>query len=329
MQEKTVSSARRKFLKSSAAMGLAGASIMQSGCATTGLLDNNGRPLEWQGVDKKVEKLNIGLDGIDEGGMFAEGQQKIGPISADLFKTSLRTMLTMGWFGDLSPGERLHPGVQSRMRTMLPEMNTAVLGVTDFLENVGDTELRELQFKLETTPDAANKISDAIETPGRMYQVSLKRRLHFRTLVNNAVWRLQKKPGLLINDYVTKIRKIEANSGLTEALRREALEEMSQDSFWVNEEQLVEYWRQQAGGPPNEQSPPKANSKSSTKYYDSPSKSSNRAFKFSGITLGISAAVFFGGVIIEAFPLALLGLVGLTVGVIGLIVGIIMAIAGS
>jgi len=86
------------------------------------------------------------------------GEEELFTARAKLARAALRSIYFTGAFMELEEHQRLHPGVQERMRRMQPEMDDAVLGITELLESLTPAEYRALKSELKREPDAGLRI---------------------------------------------------------------------------------------------------------------------------------------------------------------------------
>lgn len=159
----------------------------------------------------------------------------------ELARKSLRTLYLTGMIRDLSTECQLHPGVQARLWAAVPEINDAVLSMTEFLSGLTETEKADLQAALRDDSNPAMQFSEALTDGGADWGLTMQRRLQTRGLVAHVAWRLRHQPpDLVIGEYLEKVEKVKASSGHDAALQRKLGARLAEEIFWAGQEALPE-----------------------------------------------------------------------------------------
>jgi hypothetical protein len=249
---------RRDFLKASAVCGAAVASAGASGgCAAVGAdaAMPGASPTPFgdmdgflAGLDKMLEEIAKGrplkslvaspekLTSADPDSPFRT------PRGEQLFRKSLSSLYLVASFRDLPEEQRLHPGMQARMWRAMGDMDEAVFGTAQMLEELKPSERLALQKRLKDDPDLAMRIGEELDKSATEAGMSPERRLNIRTLSSHISWRLKNQSASVICDeYVGKVRKVAARRGLTEETQRKiAAGAMSSGALWEEQARLAE-----------------------------------------------------------------------------------------
>jgi len=134
---------------------------------------------------------------------------------------------------ELDEHQRVHPGVQERMRRMQPEMDDAALGMTELLESLTPAEYRALKAELKRDPDAGLRIGELMQKVAEEDGMSFRRRVDLRLAVDDMVRRLRaQNPALVLDPFAKKARRIQ-EAGLSEVEReRVARVQAGEQAFW-------------------------------------------------------------------------------------------------
>jgi hypothetical protein len=247
---------RRDFLKASAVCGAAVASA-GGGCAAVGV--DTATPAMsptpfgdmdafLAGLDKMLGEIAKGkplkslvgspekLTSADPGSAFRT------PRGEQLFRKSLSSLYLVASFHDLPEEQRLHPGMQARMWRAMGDMDEAVFGTAQMLEELKPSERLELQKRLKDDPDLAMRIGEELDNSATEAGMSPERRLSIRALASHISWRLKNQSAsVLCDEYVGKVRKVASRRGLTEETQRKiAAGAMSSGALWEEQARLAE-----------------------------------------------------------------------------------------
>lgn len=216
---------RRNFLR----WGVAGAAA-SGGCATSGATFDPERaakrsqrpPLSEHELGQRLGALDRGMHHIQSARLgwaptTATGEDS---VDAQLFRSSMRSLLLTSSVNDLPEADRQRPEVRQRINDIAPEASYAVSGSLERVSQISKHELGDIQAALKTDPDLAKRIAEAIDDEAIAGGVPLRRRLHFRRMVNHVLWRMKKQSvGLVIEETLTKVQRMADRYANSEHLR--------------------------------------------------------------------------------------------------------------
>ena len=101
--------------------------------------------------------------------------------SGALVRKSIRTLYLTGRFLDVPDVMKVHPGMQRRVREMQPEMDDAVLGMTDRLARMSPEDHRRVQAYLQKDERFGERLARVLETTAVDDGLSLKRTFGLRS----------------------------------------------------------------------------------------------------------------------------------------------------
>lgn len=229
---------RREFLRTTA-VGL-GAVGTQGACATL----SAPRPDAYSPdrLREFVARFDAGLAAI-EGSGLAGFPAPAGPRSARgaaMVKRAFRSLYAVGAFSDLELEEQAHPAVQERMASMLPEMAESLRESTEFLETTTPAGAARVRRALQAEPTLPTRLAEAVDSGGDDAGVSPRTRRKFRAIATQVGIRLRHHaPAVLAQEYVAKVRKIEAWSADEARLERQIAAQIGRESFLEREQRFA------------------------------------------------------------------------------------------
>jgi hypothetical protein len=177
--------------------------------------------------------------------------------SEELVRSTLRSLLLVGSFGDLPEAGRMHPGVQSRMWSSLQEMNDSVVGMNQLLTSFTPTERADVSRLMREDPTAAPRVLGALDDEAVKAGVNDKRRTHMREVGKHAVFRMRQSTTLFIDEYDDKVKKVGARDSSVDSFQRRIMAQMGEKAFWdfhARQFALAQAWQHVPGiaqaGPP-------------------------------------------------------------------------------
>jgi hypothetical protein len=157
-------------------------------------------------------------------------------------RAALRTLYFTGAFMEFEEHDRAHPGVQARMLRLQPEMDEAVDGMAGFLESLTPADHRNLQAELKRDPHLGMKVGEQLNQVAKEDGFGFTRRADLRLAVDDFSRRMQaQNPALVIDPYVRKTRKIQANPGTLEEREREFQVRTGEKAFWELQQRSARY----------------------------------------------------------------------------------------
>jgi hypothetical protein len=156
---------------------------------------------------------------------------------AELARKSLRALYLTGMVGDLALEAQADPRIQKRLLEAAPEIDDAVLSMTEFLSGLTDTEKADLQTVLLHKSNPAMQISEALTDESAVLGLSPQRRLQTRALVTHVSWRFRNQPpDLVIGEYVDKVVKLRDYKGQEIIDQRKLAARIGEEAFWKVQE---------------------------------------------------------------------------------------------
>lgn len=234
---------RREFLVGGASVGLSSKGLAAGG-------EPNFDPAVVEAALAKIDARMVTLGALDfphrAAGSPAEAelqawQTRVGRAAA-------RTLYFTGAFMELEEHQRLHPGVQVRLRRLAPEMDVAVDGMATLLESQSPDEHRALRDTLRTNPSLADRIGEDLHRVAKEDGFGFLRRVDLRLAVKDLVARMSaQNPALVLDPPVQKVRKIQAHPRTDAEQERILVTRVGEKAFWEFQQrslQAVAQWDQ-------------------------------------------------------------------------------------
>ena len=185
-----------------------------------------------------------------EGGQFISQLQQGGPSEKDAqsFRQSMRSLLLVGNFGDLSVAGQVHPGVQKRMQYSAPEMDAAVQDTMNQMESLSPTARSDIQSVLREDTALGDRVLEAIDLETAAVGASNRRRMQLHVMGKHIIERLKHSSDMFINEYVTKCEKQTALSGSVAETQRFMMARIGQAAFKARiqeAENAAQHWQKQ------------------------------------------------------------------------------------
>ncbi len=234
---------RRLFLGASAVAGAAG--VAASSCVGVGAsVGSTELEDELLAALRRIDlgMTRLGTPNLLEGFLpelpaFTDPRrQELSMRGEELGRKSMRMLFLVGAVGDLPQTAQLDPRIQTRLHDALPEMDEAMLGMTDFLADLSGDEKAALKQELHERPESLDDIGMMLDRQAEAADVPMKRRLHLRALVKNVGWRMQRQsPAAVIDEYVEKVRKVEARHGDEAQAQRMIAAQATEQLLWAQQ----------------------------------------------------------------------------------------------
>ena len=328
---------RRKFIKTSALAGVAGATALSTASCSSLKFLPTGLPVDNQpDMDAYLAMMDEGMHRISQWNPVDEftgtasetsDRAKANHVARNAYKSLYVTAM----FSDLSPDDQLHPGMQSRIKKALPQMDLATSEMEKFMQGENAVSADVLQDFLNQDDDPGMRFLEQFNGQAQQSGITGSRRAQTRAMTTRMLWRLKNQaPELVIDEYQTKMKKLETNQGNDAAVSHLIATKVSEQAFW-------KWQQQQSSGDVTQEAVPAVYnswtqsdfeeiggvSKKEVPEDDKENMSSRGAKK-----MGIGMAIFAGGTIIlaaGAFP----GVFIMTVGAIFFLIGLIQLMVGA
>ncbi len=228
---------RRDFLKSTAAAGIAGTGLVTPDRARAALPPPASSSAD---LDRFISRFDRGLQAIDRGsllaGLLPPGVRLDGPRAREgeaLFRRSLRTLYATGSFLELAPADQLHPGVQSRLRGLLPEIDGTVEAHQRLLAGLRPEDHATLQRHLQGDPGLPLRLAEMLDDAAIANDLALSKRGRLRLAATEMGTRLRTQPpSLFIGEYLEKARRMQERDADAGATERVLMARLGEEGFW-------------------------------------------------------------------------------------------------
>ena len=212
---------RREFIKSglviTAAAGVSGRSAFGEIFIPT---EENVSQAE---MERFIKELDISMDLISHTGGEYLGSlipQTPGESEQKFFRSSLRSLMLIGSFGELPIKGQAHPWMQKRMMYSAPEVNFSVNNSFDILRNMSDESKEELSSSLTAEPGLGGRILDTLDLEAKSIGVPSARRRQMKLMGRRIIRGLKHSPEMFIDEYVKKTEKLLLRSNSDEAFEK-------------------------------------------------------------------------------------------------------------
>lgn len=227
---------RREFLKTTA-VGLAAGT--QGACATLPAPRHDTYSPER--LRELLVRFDAGLAAIDGGGFggLRPAPSAPGARGAAMVKRAFRSLYTVGALSELELEDQAHPAVQERMARMLPEMAESLRESAALLESATPADAARVRQGLKGAPALPIQLAEAVDGEGAEAGVSPRTRRKFRAIATQVGTRLRHHdPAVLAQEYVAKVRKIEAWSADGARVERQLVARIGRESFLDREQRF-------------------------------------------------------------------------------------------
>jgi hypothetical protein len=234
------------------AAGAAGAAgLAGSSCAYLGLdalVRDPGPPLPAMG--SYLARFDRGLQRLADWSLGEVTKNEAIPAAEDeLARAALRSLYVTAMFGDLPEAGQMHPGMQARVQRALPEMDQAVFGMCDRLEQCRPDEADELQRVLKQPSNPGMELAQQIDQLAAETGMSPGRRVQTRSMTTQLAARLRNQPPrTAFAEHVGKTRRLAARAGSVEEIQRRMIAQLGEQAFWERQQRLARYaaaWQEQ------------------------------------------------------------------------------------
>jgi hypothetical protein len=322
---------RRDLLRAGALSSASAATLATGGCAppATGA-QTGGLPFSGGDLDAFLGRFDRGLADIQTSRFVAGFTESLGgaPIPEARreqveqrehdFREALSSLYLTQTFRDLPPEQQFHPEVQRRMLDNIHAIDASVFRTTDRLERLGPRERETIRTTLKRHPDLSMRLAEVVDGQAAAAGITPDRRRDFRAMMTQAAFRLKNQPpGVLIDEYVKKVRRATAPDAPEFKRSLELAAAASERYFWDHGIELTAA-HTLAQGAKKAPRPPIAAS----------SEPGQQQITSGAILLGVGVVIFgVSAAVVSAgwFP----GVFGMTIGAVTFAVGLIVLIVGA
>lgn len=269
-------------------------------------------------------------------------EQELFAERMNVSRAALRTLYFTGAFMELDEHDRAHPGVQARMLRLQPEMDQAVDGMASFLESLTPDDHRRLQDQFKKDPLLGMRVGQHLEEVAKEDGFGFGRRADLRLAVDDFSRRMQaQNPALVLDPYVRKTRKIQANPGTLEERERAFRVRTGEEGFWDFQQRTARHvatWDRAYANRPRIDLASLETNYPPMEVKDDPTASPKRLMKIGGILMGAGlGTAALGGIcyLIGTTSTSLSGfnvpavILGVTIGPGLLVAGLVVLIVGG
>jgi hypothetical protein len=223
---------RREFIKSGLAITVVAGASAQSAFGEIFI------PTEENVTQTEIERFiydtDIRMDRISHsGGEFLE--KLISKTSSEseqkFFRSSLRSLLFIGNFGELPIKGQAHPWMQKRMMYTAPEINYSVINSFEILRNMSDKSKEDIRTALTEDRDLGGRILDSLDLEAKSIGVPSARRRQLKIMGRRIIRRMRHSPDMLIDEYVKKTEKLLLASNSDQALEKMFKMQVGEDRY--------------------------------------------------------------------------------------------------
>ncbi len=174
-------------------------------------------------MERFLEDMDVRMERISSSG--GEHIQKLISHTPDeseqrYFRSSLRSLLLVGSFGELPIKGQTHPWMQKRLMHSASEVDFSVSSSYDMLRNMSDESMEAIRIAFANDPRLGNRIMDTLDLEAKSIGVSSARRRQMKGMSRRIIRRLKHSPEMFIDEYVKKTEKLLLASNSDEALDR-------------------------------------------------------------------------------------------------------------
>jgi hypothetical protein len=321
---------RRDLLRAGALSSASAATLATGGCAppATGAA-TGGLPFAGGDLDAFLGRFDRGLADIQTSRFVAGFTESLGgaPIPEAKrahveererdFREALSSLYLTQTFRDLPPEKQFHPEVQRRMLDNIHAIDASVFRTTDRLEQLGPREREAIRTTLKRHPDLSMRIAEVVDVQAAAAGITPDRRRDFRAMMTQAAFRLKNQPpGVLIDEYVKKVRRATAPDAPEFKRSLELAAAASERYFWDHGIALT-----------SAATAPRTNTRAPRPVAAAPEPGKQQIVS-GAILLGVGVVIFgVSAAVVSAgwFP----GVFGMTIGAVTFAVGLIVLIVGA
>jgi hypothetical protein len=216
----TIQMKRRGFIKTGLVTMVAGASSHPAFAEIIVPMEDNVTQSE---MEHFINEMDISMDRIlHSGGKYLNSLLPKFPTETEqnFLRSSLRSLLLIGNFGELSIKGQVHPWMQKRMLYSASEVNHSVITSFDILKEMSDEYKEDIKTALIDDPALGDTILETLDFEARAVGVPAARRRQMRVMGKRIVRRMRHSPEMLIDEYVNKAEKLLLASNSDEALEQ-------------------------------------------------------------------------------------------------------------
>ncbi len=212
---------RREFIKSGLVLTMAAGATGHS--AFGEIIAPSEENLNQAEMERFINDLDISMERISHsGGDHFKNLISQTPSESEekIFRSSLRSLMLVGSFGDLPIKGQVHPQMQKRMMYSASEVNFSVNNSLGLLKNMSDESKEEIRYALTEDRRLGRQILDTLDLEAISIGVPSARRRQMKVMGRRIIRRMRHSPEMLIDEYVNKTEKLLLASNSDKAFER-------------------------------------------------------------------------------------------------------------
>lgn len=139
----------------------------------------------------------------------------------ELVVKTFASMHLAATFRELPTDVQARPDVQERMWRAMPEMDDAMLSLTEVMQKLTPAERKALQQRLKDDPELGMRVVEKLDEQAKSVGVNAKRRAQMRAAAAHATWRMtHQSVDSLLDECIDKTRRVVERNGRDAEMQR-------------------------------------------------------------------------------------------------------------
>jgi len=139
----------------------------------------------------------------------------------ELVVKTFASMHLAATFRELPTDVQARPDVQERMWRAMPEMDDAMLSLTEVMQKLTPAERKALQQRLKDDPELGMRVVEKLDEQAKSVGVNAKRRTQMRAAAAHATWRMtHQSVDSLLDECIDKTRRVVERNGRDAEMQR-------------------------------------------------------------------------------------------------------------
>ncbi|CAN5669118.1 hypothetical protein BH09MYX1_BH09MYX1_36370 [soil metagenome] len=179
-------------------------------------------------LDATLGRMRAGTPNADVLGAPVTDSLQLRRGHALVMKT-FASMHIAATFRELPADVQSRPDVQERMWRAMPDMDDAMLSLTDVMQKLTPTERKRLQKRFADEPDLGMKVVEKLDDQAKRVGVGIKRRAQMRAAAVHATWRMTNQSvGVLLDECIDKTQRVIERNGRDAEVQRAAAAKLTE-----------------------------------------------------------------------------------------------------
>ncbi len=184
------------------------------------------------GVTETLNNIDCINQTIDSDVLFDVPSQRLVErgFNKTLCRDSIKSLLLLGTFGDLSKNKQAYPKMQQRMEHSAELFDKSVLGMATLLESLNRNERRQIKKLIKDDPNYIKSFQLAFNKVSENACVKQNRVDHFHSIYNKACLGLSRRNNnTVIDEWVEIADRAARRNGISSSLRRKLAKEWDEE----------------------------------------------------------------------------------------------------